>query len=487
MTGRGKRLLSFLPITISEVSMRRSLLLVALCTLAAAPLAAQNTDIEALAGLQFNFGNPGARSLGMGGAFLGRADDASAAEANPAGLTILRKAEFSFEARNYVEGQVFTTSGTFPTVNRTTFTHFSDRVVVSFASAVVPIMDKFTVGAYFHEPLKNQGGAAIFPHVDPNTGATTKMPNFFLPAGGGNLLTEAECIALRTQTRNPAACLENRVDPFISALDVRQRTFGLAAAWRVHPKFSIGVAGRLQTLKEGAFASRYSADGFGNYFLKFIRVQATARTNGTDVMLTEEKNVTFSAGFKYAPTDKISFGGVYKQGAKFNAPTFFLGQESGGQFVKTGDTTFHNPDIAGLGVSFQPIPVLTINFDAVNVKYSNLVDRFDSITRGVFTLDHPFKANDVTELRLGGEYFFAWKVPFAVRGGYWRDPAHSVTWNGPLTTADFVGEALLYPPGEDQNHMSLGGGFAWPRFQLDFAYDTSKTYKVGSISMVTRF
>src|SRR5215213_399044 len=102
--------------------MRRFLLLAALCAVAA-PLAAQNTDIEALSGLQFNFGNPGARSLGMGGAFLGRADDASAAEANPAGLTILRKAEFSLEARNYVETQVFTTSGTYPEVNRTNFTH----------------------------------------------------------------------------------------------------------------------------------------------------------------------------------------------------------------------------------------------------------------------------------------------------------------------------------------------------------------------------
>jgi hypothetical protein len=32
---------------------------------------AQNTDIEALSGLKFNFGNPGARSLAMGGAFIG--------------------------------------------------------------------------------------------------------------------------------------------------------------------------------------------------------------------------------------------------------------------------------------------------------------------------------------------------------------------------------------------------------------------------------
>src|SRR5829696_5902054 len=103
------------------------------------PAAAQNVDIEALSGLQFNFGNPGARSLGMGGAFLGLADDASAAEANPAGLTILRKAEISLEARNYLEEQLFTTTGTFPDIVRTPFAHHSDRVVVTFASAVLPI------------------------------------------------------------------------------------------------------------------------------------------------------------------------------------------------------------------------------------------------------------------------------------------------------------------------------------------------------------
>src|SRR5712691_5646879 len=100
----------------------RKLLLLALCALAATPLAAQNTDIESLSGLQFNFGNPGARSLGMGGAFLGLADDASAAEANPAGLTILRKPEISLEGRNYLEQQLFTTSGTFPDLKRTAFT-----------------------------------------------------------------------------------------------------------------------------------------------------------------------------------------------------------------------------------------------------------------------------------------------------------------------------------------------------------------------------
>src|SRR5687767_5676188 len=134
----------------------RKLALLLIATLVALPVMAQNVDIEALSGLQFNFGNPGARSLGMGGAFLGLADDASAAEANPAGLTILRKPEISIEARNYLEQQLFTTSGTFPEVERTAFTNHSDRVVISFASAVYPIKNRFTVGAYYHEALNNE-------------------------------------------------------------------------------------------------------------------------------------------------------------------------------------------------------------------------------------------------------------------------------------------------------------------------------------------
>src|SRR5438045_5426365 len=115
--------------------MRKALVLI-VALAAALPAIAQNTDIESLSGLQFNFGNPGARALGMGGAFIGLADDASAAEANPAGLTILRKPEFSMEGRNYLEQQILTTSGTYPDLVRTPFTHYSQRVEPTFASVV---------------------------------------------------------------------------------------------------------------------------------------------------------------------------------------------------------------------------------------------------------------------------------------------------------------------------------------------------------------
>src|SRR5213082_2221157 len=122
--------------------MRKLLLLTLLAVFIALPLAAQNTDIESLSGLQFNFGNPGARSLGMGGAFLGLADDASAAEANPAGLTILRKPEITVEGRNFEEQQLFSTSGTFPEIQRTAFTHYSQRADLTFASVVIPVRNR---------------------------------------------------------------------------------------------------------------------------------------------------------------------------------------------------------------------------------------------------------------------------------------------------------------------------------------------------------
>jgi long-chain fatty acid transport protein len=467
--------------------MRR--LIVALMVLLAVPAVAQNVDIEALSGLQFNFGNPGARSLGMGGAFLGLADDASAAEANPAGLTILRKPEVSLEVRNYLEQQLFTTSGTFPEINRTSFTHHSDRAVVTFGSAVMPVK-KFTFGIYYHEPLNNEGGGAVVPFRDPITNQVTPLPNFYLPATGsgdnityGDPVTKTQCEQRRLQQNNPFACIEFRVDPFISALSVRQRTYGLTAAWQVLPKLSIGVTARHQRFLETAATFRYTAQ----FVPKQSLIQATAREKNGNVELAESTDTTFAVGFKWAPLDKLSFGGVYKKGAQFDAPLFYADANTGFDFINAAATKFHMPDIAGVGVSFRPIPVLTVNVDAVNVKYSNLVDDFVSASSEVASVENPFRADNATELRVGAEYLFTTKIPFALRAGYWRDPAHSVVWNGPVNDPNFIAEALLYPQGEDQNHMSVGAGLAWQRFQVDLAYDTSKHYKVGSISMVTRF
>ena len=61
--------------------------------------------------LEFSFSNPGARAMGFGGAFIGLADDATAAYTNPAGLVQLVEPELSLEARAWSHDTPFTAGG----------------------------------------------------------------------------------------------------------------------------------------------------------------------------------------------------------------------------------------------------------------------------------------------------------------------------------------------------------------------------------------
>lgn len=469
--------------------MRRRVFAVVFSALAATA-SAQNVDIESLAGLQFNFGNPGARSLGMGGAFIGLADDASAVEANPAGLTILRKPEISIEGRNYGEQQVFTTSGTYPDLNRTAFNHYSEAVELTFASFVYPIK-KFTFGIFYHEPLRNEGaGRDVEIQDNLLAGAPTlSVPDFYLPRDSGGPVTKAECEDIRKRMNDPFACLRGPLFPFVSAVQVQERTFGLAGAYQVGT-FSFGASARYQKFRETAFTFRLD-ESFSR--LHSVVVQATSDIRENNQQAKYVNDLTFGAGVKWAPNNTFSAGAVYKQGAKFKAPWFAANAETGFEFVKGTDTTFHIPDIYGVGVSVRPIPVLTVNADVVRVKYSNLVDDFVSINEVIRNLGNPYMVRDATEIHLGAEYFFSTKIPVALRAGAWRDPAHSIEFRGPLDVgnvnerAQAVAAAILFPKGNSRNHISIGAGLAWPRFQIDAAYDRSEHYRVGSISAVARF
>jgi long-chain fatty acid transport protein len=70
-----------------------SVLMVCACGVVTERSAQAQTNIEINQGIQIDFLNPGTRSLAMGGAFVGLANDATAALANPAGLHDLSKTE----------------------------------------------------------------------------------------------------------------------------------------------------------------------------------------------------------------------------------------------------------------------------------------------------------------------------------------------------------------------------------------------------------
>jgi len=460
----------------------RRLALLAVAALVSLPLFAQNTDIESLSGLQFNLGNPGARSLAMGGAFLGLADDASAAEANPAGLTILRKPEISIEGRNFMQDQVLTTSGTYPELVRTPFANYSDRIQLSFASIVAPLGEHFTIGGYFHEPLNNSGAGAVLPTRNNLTGELeTDVPVAYFSPKRPAPISLQECQQIVNQTGDPQDCLRVTLKPFVTAVDIKEQTFGIAGAWKMS-NFSIGATARYQRFNETSFTFRLD----DNFNFDSTSVQATS--GAAKFSPRDEHDITFAGGIKWAPLEKLSIGAVYKQGATFNAPVFESTAANGlANFTPVAESKFHFPDVYGAGISFRPIPVLTLNLDGVRVKYSNLTDNFISTIGELQPISSNFQIDDVTELHFGAEYFFSTKIPIALRGGYWKDPAHALAWRGPLNTSETIAAGILFPEGKDQSHWSVGGGLAWPKFQIDAAYDSSEFFKVGSLSFVTRF
>ena len=61
--------------------------------------------------LRLSLSDPGARSMGFGGAFVALADDATAALANPAGLAQLARPEVSVEVRQWAYSTPFTLHG----------------------------------------------------------------------------------------------------------------------------------------------------------------------------------------------------------------------------------------------------------------------------------------------------------------------------------------------------------------------------------------
>ena len=108
---------------------------------------------------EFSFSNPGARSMGFGGAFVALADDATAAFANPAGLVQLTRPEVSIDVRRWSYSTPFTHSGRFtgePTgigldteAGIVTRRSENDLTGLSFLSFVYP-RKKWSVAVYRH-------------------------------------------------------------------------------------------------------------------------------------------------------------------------------------------------------------------------------------------------------------------------------------------------------------------------------------------------
>ncbi len=405
------------------------------------------TDEEGNAAVQFNFSNPGARSLGMGGAFLGLADDATAAYTNPAGLTQLSQFEMSAEVRHNGFDSEFLSGGSFTATPFNTsaleYDTASDSTSgLSFLAAVWP-HENWAISVYRQEQLNYQNAFS------------TDGP---IESGARFLLS------------------------FDSAIDLKTVNYGASAAFKLGDQFSFGLS---------AIFSDFEIDSVARRFIGGPGVRELAFATGQN---GDDTDITFNLGMRWNPSDKFSLGAVYRQGGDFEYDANLVRADATG-FTK--QTDFHIPDVFGVGAAFRASENFTINLDVNRVFYSNLSDDIvsgfgldDSVPATAASVA-PLRVDDGTEIRLGGEYVFLnGNTPFSLRAGVWRDPEHTLRFNGvpsDLTNGNAVSNAILFSTGDDEIHYALGIGWAFEKFQLDAAADISDLVDTYSISGVLRF
>lgn len=419
-------------------SITRICVVVSTLAVAGTVQAGEVPNTEAMQGLQFNFSPPGARSLGMGGAFLGRADDATAAYANPAGLTNLFSSEISAEYRNQDFSTAYTSGGTYPNVTRGDAS--SDASNLSYLSFVLPKED--WVFAFYRQQF-----------MDFNTAfSTAEIP---LP---------------------PTTFTAFSTDNFI---DMDIANYGFSLAYRVNDRLSLGASISYYD---------YSLDG------QTIRYElGPGPETNRQVQRGSDDDWGVNLGALIRATDRLSIGLVYRTAPEFDTVhTNTLAGSSSPFFTRTYG--FEVPDMYGIGFSFQPNDNLTINLDINRINYSNLASpafwAFDATApaTGQAAVNKLF-IDDGTEIHLGFEYVLSSK-PVALRAGVWQDPDHTLTFAGPASPAtdpqQMVHDAF-FKGGDDETHISVGFGVFFERFQLDMAADFSDIQDTISVSGVFRF
>lgn len=441
--------------------MRRVCLAVLVSVVLAAPAAAQS-NVEVNAGVQFDFLSPGARSLAMGGAFIGTADDATAAFVNPAGLRAISRKEISIEGRGrdftipVVErGRLGVPSGQrFDTIQGLREDPQSqDAAGLSFLSFVFP-SQRWAIAGYRHE-LAN---------IDTNV--RTSGPFF--------------------RDFNAVNPLQERRLPIEGTLDLDITTYGVSGSFNITPQISVGAGLAFYDFGMDSRTDRFFVDPDLPFFYD-PPDYSSANLENFQNQIGDDTSVGVNVGALFAPNRMFQVGVVYRQGPEFDLHVTnnssatdlpFDGFDRQGQF--------NVPHVFGVGAAIRPMTNVSIAVDVARVGYSRLTEGFIDIFHVAGSAADEsdlYSIEDATEFHLGAEYVFGSRVPIAVRAGYWLDPEHGLVYNG----QNLVEQNIFKARDDDQHHFTFGGGAVFGRFEVNAGGDVSDRANTFSLSGVVRF
>ncbi len=410
--------------------------------------------------LEYSFSNPGARSMGFGGAFIGLADDATAAYTNPSGLVQLTSPEVSVEGRSWSYETPFTVGGRASggptglgidaTAGLRSAVSSEDASGISFLSLVYP-RGRWSLAVYRHQLARFE----------------SKFLTDGLFAGFGVDSTA-------------------RFEDSRSSSRLELTSHGFAAAYRLSENLGIGlglsrVESSVRIVDETFLPDDDTPAAFfgSNSYLP-------ARSIGTSEIATDDADWTVLAGFLWRLSESLSLGGVYRQGPQFKADAIARAGPGFDPQVPPGselrfETLLRTPDVFGLGLAARLRgDTMTVSLDWVRVEYSDLLDGLDP---EVFA-DLPL-VDDGDEFHAGAEYVLVRATPFvAFRVGAWIDPDHRFRANPGRGDAF---ERALFRGGDDELHLAAGLGLAFSTFQLDLSVDFSDLVDTASLSAIYQF
>jgi hypothetical protein len=488
-------------------SATRALLAAAVSALGMSAGSATGQSNDELNGsFQFNFYTPGARSLGVGRAFAARADDATAAYANPAQLLWFHKPEFTGELRNASYDSLYVNGGRVRGAPSTKGIDVHSEPQYGRSARQTTGLNFFSLSY----PLR-KAAFALYRHELANfrTGIDRSQGVFF------------------SLTRDAKG--DGRVNPVQADLVLRIENLGLSVGYPISCNLWAGLglsrySFRLDSVWEGFDQASSENPDLVSYGAADFSPE---RSRGTRLSSGDDTDVALIAGLSWQtcpnvlarpaqePDRRWSVGLAFRKGPHFRfrsrswsrarqADGSFFPASPCGQFAQPravpcgtldptagGRGTFRVPDIWSLGVTFRPRtrtaasahPVFNtdpwiFSFEYDRVQYSQMRPSLNVLAiaqQDAVTLDE-FSVSDADELHVGLERQVS--VPsrgaprtLSLRTGAWFDPDHQLRYSDepplnvvivasePRPTNDAVRLAARFPGGEDQWHWTVGVGF----------------------------
>jgi long-chain fatty acid transport protein len=411
--------------------------------------------------LQFDFINPGAKSLATGGAFVGLADDATATFTNPAGLILISRSEGSLEARR--------------TNTETPFLERGRLSGVIFNDGTDTIQ-----GPSFGTIVDTHGGLALTSFV-----YVPRPASRWRVAGFRHELARVDQRYLSNGTfyKLPDEFTSRRDSPQEGLREVSITGYGATTAVRLHQQVSLGLGVTAYRFDLDSQFRRFDVDGF-------LGAPILTTEFGLATQNGEDTSFAPTVGILVGLTGRLRGGVMYRHGPSFTFRT------------KDGDdperfSRFRVPHTFAVGGSVRPLAdatMLVVAAEVTFVNYARLREDFVTDQALAVNLTDRFFVDNGTEVHVGVQYlptlnYFAPKLRF----GVWRDPDHSVQFAPRASSVDLFERAFderiatALSQGRDLTHVSGGVGFSLsPRVEVNAAIDVSPRTRVWSASVVVR-